>query len=80
MKGEITMMEPLPYTPDETEVVCPVCGCGCEEIYVGERKVVGCDCCIVKIDAYEWQVEQDDYKIGEYEHFMELKYDEERMR
>lgn len=74
------MLEPLPYTPDETEVICPVCGCDCEVIYIGEHKAIGCDCCIIKIDAYEWQAEQYDYEIGEQEHFMELKHAEERMR
>lgn len=77
------MGDPYMYEEDEIkqEVVCPVCDCACEEIYKDiNKEVVGCDCCISKIDSYEYYIETLECQQAEYDHFMELKYDEERMR
>lgn len=43
---------------DEVKTVyCPVCGREAEDLYysVYDSKVIGCDNCIRRIDAYEWE-------------------------
>lgn len=41
--------------PDSEDVYCPVCG---EEnpdtLYIVDNSVIGCECCVRRVDAYEW--------------------------
>lgn len=40
-------------------VLCPICRNECDTIYMDrDGNVFGCDCCICKRDAYEWQEDQ----------------------
>lgn len=42
--------------------VCPICGQECETIYkdMANNEVVGCDQCILAVDAYQWQEDEDE--------------------
>lgn len=42
--------------------VCPVCGQECETIYkdASNGEVIGCDQCILAVDAYQWQEEENE--------------------
>ena len=45
--------------PEPKPVYCPVCESECSEIYFGPTgDVVGCDECISKQDAGEWEAEE----------------------
>lgn len=49
------------FPPDEPDYpICPVCGEECERIYKNGNEVVGCDNCIVEVNAWEWQEEQEE--------------------
>lgn len=46
-----------PY--DEPDTRCPVCGQDCETIYTDQAgNALGCDMCILRCDAAEWNDEQ----------------------
>ena len=46
--------------PEPDCVCCPMCDSECETVYSCGGDIVGCDICIDKIDAYEWDaVEQE---------------------
>lgn len=50
-----------PFPPDEPDYpICPVCGEECERIYKKGNEVVGCDNCIVEVNAWEWKEEQEE--------------------
>lgn len=50
-----------PFPPDEPRRPrCPVCGEECETIYRKGNEILGCDNCIVKVNAWEWQEEQEE--------------------
>jgi len=40
--------------PEEDEPICPVCGEECEELYIVDGDVIGCDCCVNRVDASDW--------------------------
>ena len=45
---------------DDEEVNCPICGAVCETIFKDvDGDVCGCDVCIKRMDAYEYQRERD---------------------
>lgn len=45
--------------PDDEPVYCPMCGCECETIYTDpDGDAVGCECCLCKRDAYDWQADR----------------------
>ena len=45
---------------DDEEVTCPICGAVCETIFKDiDGDVCGCDVCIKRMDAYEYQKERD---------------------
>ena len=47
--------------PEYKEVECPVCKCGCEELFFDiNNDIVGCDCCISSRSAAEYEQEQED--------------------
>ena len=50
----------IPPYDDLPDPVCPVCGKECVTIYLddGCLNVIGCDNCIRKMDACEWQEEE----------------------
>ena len=43
--------------PSPDPVFCPVCGAECEDFYIQEGDVIGCECCIRVRDAYDWMIE-----------------------
>lgn len=45
------------YPKDVSWPRCPVCGEECETLYRSGREVIGCDHCVEKVDA--WEYEQD---------------------
>lgn len=40
--------------PEEGEPICPVCGEECEGLYIADGDVIGCDCCVDRVDAWDW--------------------------
>ena len=51
--------EGWPFDGPDHEVECPVCGEECETIYADMYgNVFGCDRCIVRQDAWEWDEER----------------------
>lgn len=44
-------------TEDEKPVFCPICGEECESFYKLDGRIVGCEMCIEKVDAYEEMTE-----------------------
>lgn len=51
-----------PFPPDEPDCpICPVCGDECETYYRRQgNEILGCENCIVEVNAYEWQKEQEE--------------------
>lgn len=50
-----------PGPPDEKpQPVCPVCGQECYTVYLLNGEVVGCDNCILEVNAYEWLADQEE--------------------
>lgn len=50
-----------PFPPDEPDYpICPVCGEECERIYKNGNEILGCDNCIVEVNAWEWQEEKEE--------------------
>lgn len=50
-----------PFPPDEPDYpICPVCGEECGTIYKVGNAVVAADNCIVEVNAWEWQEEQEE--------------------
>lgn len=48
-------------TPDgfpERIPICPVCGDECGTYYVAHGVIIGCDRCVDKCDAYDWEDER----------------------
>lgn len=43
---------------DRPDPVCPICGEHCVTIYKAGAEVVGCECCIDAVDAWEWSDEE----------------------
>lgn len=43
------------YPDEPTYPICPICGSECEDIYRHPQtnEIVGCDVCIIRVDAYE---------------------------
>ena len=42
---------------DEPEPECPICGRICDDLYLVDGDVVGCGCCVKRVDASEWLYE-----------------------
>lgn len=50
-----------PYPPaDDDCPIFPVCGEECETLYRQGNEILGCDNCIVEVNAWEWQEEQEE--------------------
>lgn len=50
-----------PFPQDEPDCpICPVCGEECETLYRQGNEILGCDNCIVEVNALEWQEEQEE--------------------
>lgn len=50
-----------PFPPDEPRRPrCPVCGEECEALYRQGNEILGCDNCIVEVNAWEWQEEHNE--------------------
>lgn len=50
-----------PFPQDEPDCpICPVCGEECEPLYRQGNEILGCDNCIVEVNALEWQEEQEE--------------------
>lgn len=50
-----------PFPPDEPRRPhCPVCGEECEQMYKRGNEILGCDNCIVEVNAWEWQEEHNE--------------------
>ena len=59
-RAERTGLKPGEVPFDDEEVTCPICGAMCETIYKDvDGDVCGCDVCIKRMDAYEYQRERD---------------------
>ena len=44
-----------PAPPSEEPMpVCPICGEECETVYLRDGQPVGCDRCLLELDADEW--------------------------
>ena len=58
-------LEPVEYENPE----CPICGEECEKLYRVDvsDEIIGCDKCIVTVDAYEWMEEEKEERRYEYE-------------
>ena len=55
-----------PSPPEVDQPVCPVCGGEAYRVFLRNGEVVGCDLCLLEIDAYEWlQEEKEDMKYRE---------------
>ena len=55
-RAERTGLKPFEVPFEEPEVICPVCGMIAETFYENsDGKTVGCEFCIRKKDAYEYQ-------------------------
>lgn len=41
--------------PDIPMPICPICQNECNDLYLTEEKmVIGCECCITKVDAWDY--------------------------
>ena len=50
-----------PTPPEQPMPRCPVCGEECESIFLDQlNNIVGCDCCLLELNAYEWLQERID--------------------
>ena len=50
-----------PSPPEKPQPVCPVCGQECGKVYMDfNRNVVGCDECLLEMDAEEWRQEREE--------------------
>lgn len=50
-----------PFPQDEPDCpICPVCGEECETLYRKGNEILGCENCIVEVNAWEWQEEQEE--------------------
>lgn len=50
-----------PFPPDEPDYpCCPVCGEKCERLYKQGDEILGCENCIVEVNAWEWQEEHNE--------------------
>lgn len=49
-------------TPRPSRVpICPVCGTDCGTVYLDlNSNVIGCDNCVLELDAEEWLMEEED--------------------
>ena len=52
---ENMMATGYPDGNEPTYPICPVCGSECEDIYKHPqtKEIVGCDICIIRMDAYD---------------------------
>lgn len=49
----------FPDPPEQPMPRCPVCGEECETVYWDvNNQIVGCDNCLLELDAYEWYEEE----------------------
>ena len=49
-----------PSPPERTQPICPVCQQECGTVYLDRNgNVLGCDNCILELDAYEWLDERE---------------------
>lgn len=54
-----------PSPPEQEQPVCPICGEECYTVYLRSGEVVGCDRCLLEINAYEWLEERkEELKYG----------------
>jgi hypothetical protein len=54
---------------EHSNPICPVCGEECETIYKANGDVIGCDQCVISVDAYDWADQQeidDESAYGDY--------------
>lgn len=54
---DITTMNRYGTLKDEPPIFCPICGEECASFYKLDGRIVGCDMCIEKVDAYEEMTE-----------------------
>lgn len=60
-----------PSPPEPDDAYCPVCNQICETLYRNwEGEIVGCDQCIDRVDAYEWQAEHNAEQAEFYKEMM----------
>lgn len=56
----VSLYGPDPPEPDYP--VCPECGAECEDIFYSKHgDIIGCECCVKKVDAWEWKAEEERY-------------------
>ena len=58
-----------PSPPEPPTPYCPVCGEECYTIYLRGAEVIGCDKCLLEVNAYEWldeEMEEQKYRYEQY--------------
>lgn len=50
---DIARIERTGYGEDEINPTCPVCGRECNEVYIHDGEVVGCDLCVDILDVWD---------------------------
>ena len=54
-----------PFPEPEPLPTCPVCGEETETLYENyDGEIIGCDNCIVTVDAWDWQQDQANLEMG----------------
>lgn len=54
-----------PSPPERPQPICPVCYQECYTVYLVNGEVVGCDNCVMELNAYEWLDEE--MEAGKYD-------------
>ena len=50
-----------PFPPsDDNCPICAICGDECETLYRQGNEIIGCENCIIEVNAWEWQNEQEE--------------------
>ena len=50
-----------PFPPsDDNCPICPISGDECETLYRQGNEIIGCENCIIEVNAWEWQNEQEE--------------------
>ena len=49
-----------PTPQEKPQPVCPVCYQECYTVYLVNGEVVGCDNCVLELNAYEWLDERNE--------------------